>query len=294
MSDGIWIYDNKEYKIKEPLFVSIPITGICNANCEFCINKNNIIPKLEIDNLLYSLDKLLSSIIKFKPTISITGGEPTLYPDIILDIIKVCKLYGVRIFLITNGSGLLKETKNGVYLLERLLDDVSLINISHSHHNYIKNSRIMKSDILPDDKSMKDIFDIAKHSATKVRLSSLFIKEGINSLNMAMEYCDWAINLGCKYIVFRDLQKPQNTQNIEKYIIDNVIPMENIWQELNNNSELNKSILIDKKYFDSRVIKYKNAEVRFQKFINDELLNNEIKEFVLYPNGKLLNGWNRQ
>ncbi|MDD2840266.1 MAG: radical SAM protein [Rickettsiales bacterium] len=294
MLENVLICNNKEYKIKKPLFISVPITSICNARCEFCINKNNFIPQLKIVNLLKSLDKLLYLTKGFKPTVSITGGEPTLYPDIILDIIKICEPHDVKIFLMTNGSGLLKKTKDGICLLEALLNNINLINISRSHHNYVRNNCIMKSNTLMGDKTMKKIFNIANDSITKIRLSSLFLKEGINDLNMALDYCDWAINLGCKYIVFRDLQKPQNTPHIEQYITDNMIAMEDIWQALNNNSELNKSITVDRKYFNSRIIEYKNAEIRFQKFVNCELLDNEINEFVLCPNGKVLNGWNRQ
>ena len=109
-------------------------TGGCNFRCPFCHNSDlilnppssSLIPEEEIFNFLKKRKNVLSGIC-------ITGGEPTLQPDI-SDFIKKVRSLGYKIKLDTNGyrpdviSGLLSQN-----LLDYVAMDLKtgLTNYSH-------------------------------------------------------------------------------------------------------------------------------------------------------------------
>lgn len=104
---------NKQIKIP---FVSIQITNKCNLNCPFCFRRNvseepfSKIKKI-IDNLRdYDTD-----------TIVISGGEPLLRKDL-KDILVLCKQYGFKTALQSNGL-ILKENLD---LISPYVDWISL------------------------------------------------------------------------------------------------------------------------------------------------------------------------
>ncbi|MBY0426830.1 MAG: radical SAM protein, partial [Cytophagales bacterium] len=107
----------------------ISLTGICNLGCTYCVpeklTKSSI--RTEVSPLpyhtLFDIVCQLGSILKFK-NIRLTGGEPTLYPDLIPFTRLLKSQHISTISLTTNG-----------YLLKPLVKDlkdagVSAINIS--------------------------------------------------------------------------------------------------------------------------------------------------------------------
>ncbi|WGS64295.1 GTP 3',8-cyclase MoaA [Marinitoga aeolica] len=85
-------------------YVRLSITDKCNFRCNYCMNEN---VRFMQDNELLSLieiEKLVKVLkdLKFK-NIRLTGGEPTLRPDII-DIAKIIKNYFGEFSITTNGS----------------------------------------------------------------------------------------------------------------------------------------------------------------------------------------------
>lgn len=117
--------------------LSIFLDDYCNASCKFCMNKyeDNFLKAKEIiedAEYIERLDEVLKKIKVFNPTISITGGKPTLYPQRLIKIIELLKKYnyGKRTFS-TNGLNLLKM-ENGKILFEYLKESEFSRNISIS------------------------------------------------------------------------------------------------------------------------------------------------------------------
>lgn len=103
----------------------IQITRLCNQKCRFCSNPER--------NAVISLDEAKRHILDLKNRgydgIILTGGEPTLHPDL-YDIIVFSKLQGIHVRMITNGQSLADREK-----VERLKSaGLDLIHVSiHSY-----------------------------------------------------------------------------------------------------------------------------------------------------------------
>lgn len=79
-------------------------TGGCNLRCPFCHNAPLVLnpeaePRIDLNELLHFLKKRTGIL----EGICITGGEPTLQPDL-ADFMKQCKDLGYLIKLDTNGT----------------------------------------------------------------------------------------------------------------------------------------------------------------------------------------------
>ncbi len=81
----------------------VVFTGGCNFNCPYCHNKD-IVNK---NTSTYSNDEILSMLDdrkKLIDSVTITGGEPTIYGYKLIDFIKKIKDLGYKVKLDTNGS----------------------------------------------------------------------------------------------------------------------------------------------------------------------------------------------
>ena len=79
----------------------IELTTLCNLNCIHCGYKM-VYPHQAIDkNHLISIIQQLSK--RGLASVMFTGGEPTLYPDLI-QVARFCKKNGLRVKIATNGS----------------------------------------------------------------------------------------------------------------------------------------------------------------------------------------------
>ena len=77
-------------------------TSGCNMNCWYCHNKQ-LIPDSESGANLENILEFIESRKKFLEGVVISGGEPTLQPDLKDVIIKI-KNMGLKVKLDTNGS----------------------------------------------------------------------------------------------------------------------------------------------------------------------------------------------
>ena len=90
------------------------VTTICNLNCEYCLNYNpyNKHQKhFDIQELKRCVDIYFSKIDRVG-FFELTGGEPTLYPDLQELILYVAQKYGGKIdefTFVTNGSTVLSD-----------------------------------------------------------------------------------------------------------------------------------------------------------------------------------------
>ncbi|MCK5609135.1 radical SAM protein [Candidatus Pacearchaeota archaeon] len=108
--------DSKEVKkILKKIPLRISITDHCNLNCFFCSNEGMDLnsknaSEADIENLLYILKLLKKNGLQ---KVSITGGDPTCYPQLERLLKEINKLKFERTFFHTNGVALSKQILSG-------------------------------------------------------------------------------------------------------------------------------------------------------------------------------------
>jgi radical SAM protein with 4Fe4S-binding SPASM domain len=95
-------YIDPEYNYKKPLSVAWEVTYACNQDCQYCTAKARTpdpheLTQEEIDNVIDELIELNVGLI------SITGGEPLLKKDTVLQIAQRTSEHGIELELLTNG-----------------------------------------------------------------------------------------------------------------------------------------------------------------------------------------------
>lgn len=86
-----------------PKKLQIELTSICNFNCPFCYKDARSEGRYISDNIIYAIDKIIKGNIN---NILLTGGEPTLHPNL-LNYIELFSCYS-NVRMVTNGSKLYK------------------------------------------------------------------------------------------------------------------------------------------------------------------------------------------
>ncbi len=87
----------------------IEVTRKCNMTCEHCLRG-------EAENLVFNVEFFREFVttnkVHYIRAITFTGGEPSLHPEIIIEVLEICEVYGVDIgsfYIATNGIRHLKS-----------------------------------------------------------------------------------------------------------------------------------------------------------------------------------------
>ena len=291
---------------------SIFVDDYCNADCKFCVaqlrysQKKLMYCKKHIeDNDLYlkRLDEILKIVRPLNPSISITGGEPTLSP-IITDILKLIDKYDFRKRTITtNGSGLLNIQDNDTILNNLIKYKWNHLNISRASYDDKLNREIMRFNTEKEYCTMdmiNDILKIANNSQLHHRISCLLLKESINSVEEIKKYIDFYQNLGANNFIFRELMDYDHTAvNKEKieYCDKNKIKLNEIWEDFEKFPEFKPYLNILGYYYYVEIYKYKNCTVASesanlnQQYIEKEKHPDMVYEMIFHNNGNLCGSW---
>lgn len=194
------------YIVSDKAVLTITCTAICNARCNFCYNGITFTPdsggfiNLNNPNLKRLLQFCKDAQIQI---VSFSGGEPTLYPVELLELVeKVSKVVPKVRRLHTNGLNLNKTINyNGKdkKLYEHLKDvGITDISISVAHINPNVNAKIMNYSGLSYD-LVKNIVD----SGIDVRFSCYLDNDGSKDLKEFNKYLNKGIELGVKRFIFR-------------------------------------------------------------------------------------------
>lgn len=144
-------------------------TGHCNFRCPFCHNASLVLhpdtePIIEINDILHFLEKRAGVL----EGICITGGEPTLQPDL-LDFMKDCKALGYLIKLDTNGTrpDVLEK------LLSAGLPDAFAMDIKNCRENYAKTAGVPSLKL----SAIEDSISIIRNSGKAYEFRTTVVRE---------------------------------------------------------------------------------------------------------------------
>lgn len=161
-------------------------TGGCNFRCPFCHNSEilsvNIKPKLSAGEVLSFLDKRKDVL----QGVCITGGEPTLQPDLEA-FIRIIRGLGLKVKLDTNGY----ETQ----ILKRLVDsglvDYVAMDVKSGWSGYGKASGVMDIDV----KRIGESISFLMQGTVTYEFRTTVVK-GIHTRLDFVELADWIC--GCR------------------------------------------------------------------------------------------------
>ncbi len=117
----------------------------CNFKCGYCQNPDLLEPVEELDFSEKEVLDFISMRKEFVEGVVITGGEPTVHPDL-FELLKKIKELGVLVKLDTNGSNSLSVEG---YLRERLLDYIAIdIKTSPEKYHLLTNVENIEEELL--------------------------------------------------------------------------------------------------------------------------------------------------
>lgn len=286
------IINDKRYKYFSDAQISLYITKKCNANCPFCMNKYEkrcLLAKEINDDAYYkALNFYLDFFKDIKPWVTITGGEPT-NSNRLIPTLKLIKEKGFKIRTFsTNGSHLLAKVGNKTILQYMLENNVlNNMNLSRMAIDDDVNSNLMN--IKKEDSNNDKLHKIAMFANTndiELRISCNLLKQGVNNLYTILEFKDFYNKLGFKTIMFRELIPLS-------YDKDYYVNIDSIFKEIEKNEEFKLIKTMDGLYYVVKVYKYQNYLVKCYKE-KENVDKNIIREFVIYPDGKLDNGFDNE
>ena len=185
----------KNYLAHPNINLYVDMTSACNCRCNFCIAKvgfQRTATPVRPEWVEGALD--ICSIMN--PSIQITGGEPTLFPEEFIALVNVVnKRRPRRPVINTNGRNL--------HLVAGFLRDsaVEHVNVSRHHYNDKANTEIMGQDLSSDQlaESLKLIRD-------KVRVQCNLLGGEIDTYGEVMQFIAYCYHkLGIRNIVFAQL-----------------------------------------------------------------------------------------
>ena len=153
--------------------------GGCNMRCVFCHNMNLVtgvdeIPKIPVSDVIDHLNSRIGVI----DGVCITGGEPTLHPDLI-DLISTIKEMGFLVKLDSNGS----KTSVLEELIAKKLVDYIAIDIKASFNKYpvicgLNSGFDSDSQVKSIIKNVRDTIDLlVKHDLINYEFRTTVIRE---------------------------------------------------------------------------------------------------------------------
>ena len=287
---------------------SIFVDDYCNADCKFCVaqlryqHKNALYQKAHIedrDKYLARLEEVLKMVRPLNPSVSLTGGEPTLSP-IFIDILRLVDKYDFRKRTITtNGSALLKTVENDTIVNHLIQNGFNHLNISRASYDDKLNREIMRYNVEKEyctDEMLREILSITNKSAMSHRLSCILLKESVNSVEEMKKYLDFYSTLGANNFIFRELMDYDKTAiNTEKmtYCDQNKIKLYDIWHQFDDYPEFKPYLNLLGYYYYVEIYKYKGMTVASESAdLNIQYREKEkhpemVYEMVFHNNGNL-------
>lgn len=318
-------------KVYKNFNLSIMTTEACDRSCNFCVaqlryeQRSKIYEKPFIRNreeYIKRLNYILDLLKPLNPSVSITGGEPTI-SSFFLDIIDVLNKHQIRKKTITtNGRYLLaKFISSEKYYKDYIIDvliknNFDHINISRAHFDDEINRELMPFNQNVNEKMLSlinpyfnknemlvEVAKILKGTNLKPRLSCVLLKDGINSVEDIIKYIDFYSNLGFDNFIFRELMgfdKHAVNVKMKKFCEENKVYLNDIWEEIEREpkyKDFEPILNLLGYYYYVEVYKYKNNTIASeradlnQQYVEKDSHNDIIYEMVFHPNGVLSGSW---
>jgi molybdenum cofactor biosynthesis enzyme MoaA len=284
----------------------------CNARCPFCVEELRPASRggelaqqktVEGDDGRYfaQLGRVLEAIKPLAPSVSVTGGEPSLDPRLPAILRQLAERNARRRTLTTNGSGLL-DVREGRRILDWITEcGIRHLNISQAHPDPARNAVLMQ---LPGGLSttqLREVARTARTAGTRVRLSCVLLRDAIDSLDGIRRYLDFAAGLGIDNVIFRQLMKSDpvrhGVNHVVRYSDSRRILLEPLLDSLDQDANFIFTRQIVGYYYYVEVWRWGPIDVVFEEAdlaqleVAKQADPDVIHELVFHPNGTLASTW---
>jgi GTP 3',8-cyclase len=201
--------------------LSVYSAQACNAKCPFCVEELrpasrgtalDVQKAVERDDEVYfeQLERVLKSLRPLDPSVSVTGGEPSIDPRL-PRILRTLADHGTRKrTLTTNGSGLL-VLRDGRPVIDWVTaTGLRHLNVSRVHPDHDRNAQLMQLRNGLNLPQLREVVEKASSAGTRVRLSCVLLRGETDSLDGVLRYLDFAAGLGVDNVIFRQLMQPDH------------------------------------------------------------------------------------
>jgi molybdenum cofactor biosynthesis enzyme MoaA len=290
----------------------------CNAHCRFCSEELQKKENHQLTAQRYikdynqyfeGLEKALLTIKSLHVGLSLSGLEATAEPTWLLRLLDVLeKIKPTFQFdekvLYTNGSGLFKHTTLVNALKNSGFDRIEL---SRCHPQQAINQSIMyfnRNEPIWQNESYETLVK-SLHGQLFVKNSCILTQKGTKNVEDIEAYLHWAIDLGVKEVVFRELSRLDDSylpNQTAKWVAENRVLIEPLLQEVapqHSQARKNWEYLYSTVgyYYYNEHYRYKNQiEVILETSSYPALENandtGTIQKMVFHSNGNLCGSWN--
>lgn len=253
--------------------IHIKVTDGCDCHCPFCIEKDSHVRE-DFATLFYNLSRLMQEMNAqgYLATVSITGGEPSLY-DHIGDIIDYVKLYNVFLNINTNFHRIIpsKYDPDWLNISRHVIGEDSFTGIHKLNVQRVKNYRNL-------------------HPSTKIRLQCVLHPNGLHSIEDIMSYIENYIGVADDLSFRRLISTTDESSSNDLY--------QQLKHFLYNNSDFVEQVLKD--YYVYETWNYKGLNITLS-HSNMKLLydlertedDSILREIVVHPDGLISGSWYR-
>jgi radical SAM protein with 4Fe4S-binding SPASM domain len=135
------VQEKKKYDNKYSL-LRILMTDHCNLNCKYCKVENNIVDRqsatVSTDDLIKTLKLFQKVSPKRKKLVSITGGEPLLFPEKVKEIVELSKTHLDNCWIILFTNAILVDNDMAKYLRKEKVSIVISLDGGEKTHNKLR------------------------------------------------------------------------------------------------------------------------------------------------------------
>lgn len=288
-----------------PEQLDIMITTQCQAACSFCIQEATFQPS-SVSSQIF-MDAVGNHVQEFVrrggTKIVITGGEPLLKPQKVLDVLSVLSKFPElkMIALYTNGECLIRAFPGAERSIVEVLAKSCLtdVNVSVHHFDDSINNHILKRE---SKVSTKVLAKALRSSGLRFRFNCVIQKAGIDNLQEVIDFVHFAFRLGAGSIYFRQLFGLSFSQPVSDgrynpigFIQQELVEVLPIVEQLEASGKFKyqncRNEQFREKYEWHFVHTSTGKDVYFSRLVVGTEKQEGVPYLVVMPDGKLYRGW---
>jgi MoaA/NifB/PqqE/SkfB family radical SAM enzyme len=278
-------------------------TQACNANCPFCVSKMTSLEYVKkqpepINHRNFSKTLKLAQLANVSTVIMTGKGEPFLFPRQIIEYLEAMEPYNFPFIEIqTNGERLLRDEiidgwDTDSYLGELYNSGVTTILLS----NVGPDAELNKQIYFPKRKEpldMQRLVNRIQKAGINVRLTTIGIKGGVDTVEKMEELVQWAQFLGVKQLTWRPVNEPgdedTHDSDVSKWVKENFV--HNLDVTYIRDTVKKNGTLLYKLVHGAAVYDYKGMNLCLTNCLTLDPTEETIRQLIFYPDGSLYTDW---